>query len=59
MYRTARLSRRATVLATATSVVGALALVPAGAALAAPAAKGCENRNNTTIASLLECVSAD
>ena len=59
MYRTARLSRRATVLATATSVVGALALVPAGAALAAPAAMGCENRTNTTISSLLACVDAD
>ena len=34
MYRTARLSRRAGVLATATAVVGALALVPAGGALA-------------------------
>ncbi|MGR0220437.1 M28 family peptidase [Agromyces sp. ZXT2-6] len=58
MYRTARLSRRATVLATATSVVGALALAPAGAALAAPG-KSCDARNNNTVAKLLECVSAD
>lgn len=58
MYRTARLSRRAAVLATATSVVGALALVPAGAALAAPG-KSCDARNNNTVAKLLECVSAE
>lgn len=58
MYRSARLSRRAAVLATATSVVGALALVPAGAALAAPG-KSCDARNNNTVAKLLECVSAD
>ena len=59
MYRTTRLSRRAAVLATSTATVAALALVPAGAALGAPAAKGCENRNNTTLSSLLECVDAD
>ncbi|WP_438856304.1 M28 family metallopeptidase [Agromyces sp. M3QZ16-3] len=59
MYRTTRLSRRAAVLATSTAAVAALALVPAGAALGAPAAKGCENRNNTTISSLLACVDAD
>jgi Zn-dependent M28 family amino/carboxypeptidase len=58
MYRSARLSRRATVLATATSVVGALALAPAGAALAAPG-KSCDARNNNTVAKLLECVSAE
>lgn len=58
MSRTGRLSRRAAVLATATSVVGALALVPAGAALAAPG-KSCDARNNNTMAKLLECVSAD
>lgn len=58
MYRSARLSRRAAVLATATSVVGALALVPAGAALAAPG-KSCDARNNNTVAKLLECVSAE
>ncbi|MEI5584882.1 MULTISPECIES: M28 family peptidase [unclassified Agromyces] len=59
MYRSARLSRRATVLATATSVVGALALVPAGAALAAPPAKVCDTRNNNTMDKLLSCVSAE
>ncbi len=59
MYRTASLSRRAGVLATATAVVGALALVPAGAALAAPPAKVCDTRNNNTMAKLLECVSAE
>lgn len=58
MSRTGRLSRRAAVLATATSVVGALALVPAGAALAAPG-KSCDARNNNTMAKLLECVSAE
>ncbi|KZE94489.1 Aminopeptidase [Agromyces sp. NDB4Y10] len=58
MYRSARLSRRAAVLATATSVVGALALAPAGAALAAPG-KSCDARNNNTVAKLLECVSAE
>ncbi|WP_400993462.1 M28 family metallopeptidase [Agromyces sp. GXQ0307] len=59
MYRSTRLSRRTAVLATSASTIAALALVPAGAALGAPAAKGCENRNNTTISSLLECVDAD
>jgi Zn-dependent M28 family amino/carboxypeptidase len=59
MYRSARLSRRAIVLATATSAVAALALVPAGGAFAAPGAKGCETRTNNTISSLLECVDAD
>lgn len=58
MSRTGRLSRRAAVLATATSVVGALALVPAGAALAAPG-KSCDARNNNTMSKLLECVSAE
>lgn len=58
MYRTARLSRRATVLATATAAVAALALVPAGAALAAPKAKVCDTRNNNTMTKLLDCVNA-
>jgi Zn-dependent M28 family amino/carboxypeptidase len=58
MSRTGTLSRRAAVLATATSVVGALALVPAGGALAAPG-KSCDARNNNTMAKLLECVSAE
>ncbi|GGI47920.1 Zn-dependent M28 family amino/carboxypeptidase [Agromyces flavus] len=59
MYRTARLSRRAAVLATATSAVAALALVPAGAALAAPPVSKCESRSNPTIEMLLSCVSAE
>ncbi|MBM7504422.1 M28 family metallopeptidase [Agromyces aurantiacus] len=58
MYRSARLSRRAVVLATATSALAALALAPAGAALAAPKAKVCDTRNNNTITKLLECVNA-
>ncbi|WP_353828890.1 M28 family peptidase [Agromyces sp. SYSU T0242] len=59
MYRTTRLSRRAAVLATSASTVAALALVPAGAALAAPGGKSCDTRNNNTIAKLMECVDAD
>jgi Zn-dependent M28 family amino/carboxypeptidase len=58
MYRTARLSRRATVLATATAAVAALALVPAGAALGAPKANVCDTRNNNTMTKLLDCVNA-
>ncbi|HKH07755.1 MAG TPA: hypothetical protein VKA62_02305, partial [Agromyces sp.] len=59
MYRPARLSRRAVGLATATSAIAALALIPAGGALAAAPANTCDNRNNNTITKLLECVSAD
>ncbi|MGR0320001.1 M28 family metallopeptidase [Agromyces sp. ZXT2-3] len=59
MYRTTRLSRRAAVLATSASTIAALALVPAGAALAAPGGKSCDNKNNNTIAKLMECVDAD
>ncbi|GAA1945254.1 M20/M25/M40 family metallo-hydrolase [Agromyces allii] len=59
MSRTTRQSRRAGALATAISAVAALALVPAGAALAAPGGNSCENRNNNTIAKLVECVDAD
>ncbi|MFE5673342.1 M28 family metallopeptidase [Agromyces sp. NPDC056523] len=59
MSRTARISRRAGVLATATAVVGALALVPAGGALAAPPANTCDARNNNTVAKALECIDAD
>ena len=59
MYRSARLSRRATVLATTTSVVGALALAPAGAALAAPNPSGCENRKSFTTSSVLACVTPE
>ncbi|MFE6963546.1 M28 family metallopeptidase [Agromyces sp. NPDC057679] len=45
-------------LAIATVAAFAVALVPVGAATAAPAAK-CDNRNNNTIAKLVECVDAD
>ncbi|WP_167043471.1 M28 family metallopeptidase [Salinibacterium sp. ZJ454] len=45
-------------IALATAAVFAIALIPAGAAAAAPAAK-CDNRTNNTISKLLECVDAD
>ena len=45
-------------LAIATVAAFAVALIPVGAATAAPAAK-CENRTNNTVAKLLECVDAD
>ena len=45
-------------LAIATVAAFAVALIPVGAATAAPAAK-CDNRNNNTISKLLECVDAD
>ncbi len=45
-------------LAIAAIAAFAVALVPVGAATAAPAAK-CDNRNNNTISKLLECVDAD
>ena len=45
-------------LAIATVAAFAVALVPVGAATAAPAAK-CDNRTNNTISKLLECVDAD
>ncbi len=45
-------------IALATAAAFAIALIPAGAATAAPAAK-CDNRNNNTISKLLECVNAD
>jgi Zn-dependent M28 family amino/carboxypeptidase len=51
-------SRRVIGVASATAVALALVAVPTGAALAAPAAQACENRNNNTIAALTECVSA-
>jgi len=58
MYPSATLSRRAKAVAIATAAAFTIALVPAGAAMAAPAAK-CDNRNNNTVAKLLECVDAD
>ncbi|WP_243076115.1 M20/M25/M40 family metallo-hydrolase [Microbacterium sp. SS28] len=42
----------------ATATALALVAVPAGAAMAAPAAKACDTRNNNTIAKLTECVTA-
>ncbi|WP_166870859.1 M28 family metallopeptidase [Salinibacterium sp. ZJ450] len=45
-------------IALATAAAFAIALIPAGAAAAAPAAK-CDNRTNNTISKLLECVDAD
>jgi Zn-dependent M28 family amino/carboxypeptidase len=58
MYPSAPLSRRARAVAIATAAAFTIALVPAGAAVAAPAAK-CDNRNNNTVSKLLECVDAD
>ena len=57
MQRTPRRATRAVALSAGAGV--ALALVPGAGALAAPAQKGCENRTNTTIAALLECVRAE
>jgi Zn-dependent M28 family amino/carboxypeptidase len=45
-------------LAATGAVVLALAIAPATAATAAPAAK-CDNRNNNTVSKLLECVTAE
>ncbi|MCD2443805.1 M28 family metallopeptidase [Agromyces sp. SYSU K20354] len=59
MKSSATLTKRAKAVGVATATIAALALVPTGTAIAAPSAQGCENRNNTTIASLLECVDAD
>jgi Zn-dependent M28 family amino/carboxypeptidase len=57
MYRSALLSRGAKAVALTAATAGALVLAPAGAALgAAPSAKVCETRNNTTYANLMECV---
>ena len=58
MYPSAPLSTRARTLAIATAAAFTIALVPTGAAIAAPVAK-CENRTNNTVAKLLECVDAD
>jgi Zn-dependent M28 family amino/carboxypeptidase len=46
-------------LTTATATALALAVLPTSAALAAPPAAACDNRNNNTIAKLTDCVSAD
>ncbi|KRE26239.1 M28 family peptidase [Agromyces sp. Soil535] len=61
MYPSAPLSRRAKTVAIATAAAFTIALVPAGAAVAAPGAPAakCDNQNNNTVAKLLECVDAD
>ncbi len=59
MYTSARLSRRARTLAIAITAIAALALVPAGAAVAAPSQNSCDNRTNNTYQKLLECVRVD
>ncbi|HET6672557.1 MAG TPA: M28 family metallopeptidase [Agromyces sp.] len=59
MKSSATLTRRAKVVGVATATVAALALVPAGAAFAAPGSQSCDNRNNNTVQKLLECVDAD
>jgi Zn-dependent M28 family amino/carboxypeptidase len=60
MKSSATLSRRAKAVGVATATIAALALVPTGAAFAAPGgAQSCENRNNNTVQKLLECVDAD
>ena len=59
MKSSATLTRRAKVVGVATATVAALALVPAGAAFAAPGSQSCDSRNNNTIQKLLECVDAD
>ncbi|GAA1802061.1 M28 family metallopeptidase [Agromyces neolithicus] len=45
-------------IAIATAAAFAVALIPVGAATAAPQL-GCENRTNNTVAKMLECVDAD
>ena len=54
MLRNHRRAIRAVALVAGAGV--AFALVPGGSATAAPAQKGCENRTNTTVQALLECV---
>lgn len=58
MYPSAPLSKRGRAVAIATALTFTVALVPAGAAFAAPAVM-CDSRNNNTVAKLLECVDAD
>jgi Zn-dependent M28 family amino/carboxypeptidase len=59
MYPSATLSKRARTAVIATAAIAGLALVPGGAAFAAPAANGCDTRTNNTVQKLLECVDAD
>jgi Zn-dependent M28 family amino/carboxypeptidase len=59
MKSSATLTSRAKVVGVATATVAALALVPAGAAFAAPGSQSCANQNNNTVQKLLACVDAD
>ncbi len=59
MYPSAPLSRRARTAIIATTAIAALALVPAGGAIAAPSSQGCDNRANITYDKLLGCVTVD
>jgi Zn-dependent M28 family amino/carboxypeptidase len=60
MHTTAPLSKRARTVIVATTAIAALALVPAGAAMAAaPASNACDARMNNTYEKLLECVTVD
>ena len=58
MKLSARPSRRALAITAATATALALAVLPAGAALAGQPAAKCDNRNNNTISKLTECVTA-
>lgn len=59
MKSTATLSGRARTVLVATATIAGFALVPTGAAIAAPALQSCETRNNNTVQKLVECVDAD
>ncbi|MET4638128.1 M28 family metallopeptidase [Mycetocola sp. 2940] len=60
MKSTATLTRRARTVLVATATAAAFALVPTGAAIAAPgSAQSCANQNNNTVQKLLQCVDAD
>ena len=56
MLRNHRRATRAVALVAGAGI--AVALAPGGSAAAAPAQKGCDNRTNTTVQALLECVRA-
>jgi len=58
MVGTNRRATRAVALVAGAGLSLGLAIVPGGTALAAPAQKSCENRTNTTVQALLECVRA-
>jgi Zn-dependent M28 family amino/carboxypeptidase len=63
MKSSATLKRRTRTAMVATATLAAFALVPTGAAMAAPGTPGstqaCEKRNNNTVKQLLVCVDAD